>query len=460
MVSKRPICQESSKWRLRSAGLANAAGPMHISSSVPDEFESALDDAAFTTPEGVERPLDYLRSRILARHTHAMLRVTAYLEPGIRAPGLNLWLLEVLAACCLCFDGPWIAVGDWNMEPHELSQAGWFDTVDVRVFSTPTVSCAGGAGAVLDYFVVSEAVAHLVQQVEVEDISPTEPTLASQTLTQSFVLGSQGLGTTRSLSRRRCLWDHEDRRSASIRPARLERSPTTWSLLGWSGCAQPRLLGAASTTHAELNAGLVLGRSKWLVIEHVSLAQASRKDTRKGCSKKAAAWRALRRSVAQAVSKFAVWRKGRNREHTPQRSVHAVASVALPHLGPWEPGWEFPSMAALADTLHKAVASENWTDVVRQVMLFIECHTQLPVHFSGAESADSGRRKLAWSPAGQVHAFTQIGIDSGEQCTLAGPELLASKWATVVGRAWGGGEAARRPGRLGRSFAKTLTRRG
>ena len=66
-------------------------------------------------------------------------------------------------------------MGDWKMEPHKLAQAGWLHIVDGRVFSTPTDTCAGGAGAVLDYFVVSTAMAHLVQQVEVDDNSPTTP---------------------------------------------------------------------------------------------------------------------------------------------------------------------------------------------------------------------------------------------------------------------------------------------
>ena len=156
------------------------AGPLHISSSVPAEFESMLEEAAVLAPGGVEQPLHYLRSRILARHTHATLKrgvtfVTVYLEPGMRASGLNLWLLEVLAACILCFDGPWIAMGDWNLEPQEVSQAGWLDTVNGMVFASSAATCAGGAGAVLDYFVVSEAMAHLVQQVEVIDNSPTTP---------------------------------------------------------------------------------------------------------------------------------------------------------------------------------------------------------------------------------------------------------------------------------------------
>ena len=170
-LSKRHICQELSKWRLRSAGLANAAGwllsrtqkwwpsimrptgavvaiagPLHISTSVPTEFESMLGEAAELAPEGVERPLHYLRSRILARHTHAMLKrgvtlVTVYLEPGMRASGLNLWLLEVLAACILCFDGPWIAMGDWNLEAKDLAQAGWLETVSGKVFSIGSNLC-------------------------------------------------------------------------------------------------------------------------------------------------------------------------------------------------------------------------------------------------------------------------------------------------------------------------------
>ena len=91
------------------------AGPQHISSSLPTEFEAMLGEAAVLAPEGLEHRLQYLRSRILARHFHAVLKrgvtlVTVYLEPGMRASELNLWLLEVLAACIFCFDGPWIAM--------------------------------------------------------------------------------------------------------------------------------------------------------------------------------------------------------------------------------------------------------------------------------------------------------------------------------------------------------------
>ena len=66
-------------------------------------------------------------------------------------------------------------MGDWNLEPTELAQAGWLDNVDSKVLSTKTVTCAGGAGSVIDNLVVSAAMAHLVQQVKVVENSPTTP---------------------------------------------------------------------------------------------------------------------------------------------------------------------------------------------------------------------------------------------------------------------------------------------
>ena len=94
-LSKRHICQESSKWRpqTRWAAVSQDAewastGPQHISSSEPTEFESMLGEAADLAPEGVEHPLQYLRCRVLARHIHAMLKrgvtlVTVCLEPSM-----------------------------------------------------------------------------------------------------------------------------------------------------------------------------------------------------------------------------------------------------------------------------------------------------------------------------------------------------------------------------------------
>ena len=79
------------------------------------------------------------------------------------------------------------------MEPKDLAQAGWLDTVNGKVAATSAATCAGGAGAVLDYFVLSGAMAHLVQQVKVVDNSPTTPH-SPVCHPNGHVLGSQGIG--------------------------------------------------------------------------------------------------------------------------------------------------------------------------------------------------------------------------------------------------------------------------
>ena len=85
-----------------------------------------------------------------------------------------MWLWEVLAACILCFDGPWIAMGDWNLEPQDLSQVGWLDTVNGKVFAPSAAACAGEA-----QFSTTSCYPrrwHIwCKQVKVVDNSPTTP---------------------------------------------------------------------------------------------------------------------------------------------------------------------------------------------------------------------------------------------------------------------------------------------
>ena len=64
-------------------------------------------------------------------------------------------------------------MGDWKMEPAALTQASWTDLTSGKVVATTDVLCAGGAGSCLDNFVVSLAVAHMVQGVVRVEKSPT-----------------------------------------------------------------------------------------------------------------------------------------------------------------------------------------------------------------------------------------------------------------------------------------------
>ena len=391
------------------------AGPQHISSSVPTEFEGMLGEAAFLAPEGLEHALQFLRSRILAGHIHAMLK-----------RGVTLWLLEVLAACILCFDGPWIAMEDWNMDPKDLAQAGWLDTVNGKVAATSAATYAGGAGAVLDYFVLSEAMAHLVQQVKVVDNSPTTPhSPVSFTLTTTSwghrVLARRRpkpfptevpVGPRRQEEQFEWTWAAEDR------PVDLE----AW--LEWLRAAEAAWSRIHDLCGTQRRPYLV--RSKGLVIEHVSLGQATRNDTRRRCSKKAAAWRALRRLVAQVVGSLAAWRKERTSQCTLQWSVNSLASISFPNLGPWDPGWDFPSQEVMAHSLRKAATCGDWAVQVTRVMVFVKSHTQQAVNAAAVDSARCWRRWAKEACQGSAGAAHDVGDGDG----LAGPQLLVKQMPT------------------------------
>ena len=170
-----------------------------------------------------------------------------------------------------------------------------------------------------------------------------------------------------------------------------------------------------------------------MVIEHVSLGQATKNDTRRHCSKKAAAWRAFRRLVAQAVGALAGWRKGRVSQVTLQKSVNLLVSISLLDLGPWDPGWDFPSQEAVAHTLHKAETCGDWASQVTKVMAFVKLHAQQAVNAAAADSARCWRRwakEACQGSAGAAHGFSKAGLDSGDGEGLAGPQLLVNQMGT------------------------------
>ena len=54
-------------------GGVELAGPLHISSEVPANFNATMDDASIMAPEGVQQAREYLRTRNFARHVHPIL---------------------------------------------------------------------------------------------------------------------------------------------------------------------------------------------------------------------------------------------------------------------------------------------------------------------------------------------------------------------------------------------------
>ena len=334
-------------------------------------------------------------------------RYVSHSLPRARHASLDLWLLEVLAARILCFDGPespW-ETGTWSRTICPRPVGSTRSTASFSPLRRP-----GGAGAVLDYFVVAEAMAHLVQQVEVVDNSPTTPHWPVRLTVKATSWGHRVLARKRPKPfLTEALWVRSARRSASIGPGRQRNPPTIWSWHGWSGCAKLQR-GAAFTTSTELSAGPSWEGAKGWSSSTFPSAQVSRKDTRRSCSKKAGAWRSLRRLVAQAVGNLAAWRNGRTSQYTTQRSVHTIASISLLDLGPWDPGWDFPSQEALTHTSCNVECSGDWADQVTRVMLFIMSQKQQVVN---AAAADSARCWGKWAKeayqgsAGAGHASSQ-----------------------------------------------------
>ena len=196
---------------------------VQISSSVPPEFESMLEESAVLAPGGVEQPLQHLRSRILTRHTRAMLKRGVTLV-GMRASGLNLWLLEVLAACILCFDGPWIATGGLELGaarlvPGRLARHGQRQGFCLCGSNVCRRSRRGSR--------------HVVQQVEVMDNSPTTPHWPVRLTLKATSWGHRVLTRKRPKPfPRRCQWDRNARRSTSTGPGQQRNLPPTWN---WRG---------------------------------------------------------------------------------------------------------------------------------------------------------------------------------------------------------------------------------
>ena len=95
-----------------------------------------------------------------------------------------------------------------------------------------------------------------------------------------------------------------------------EKFPTIWSLLGWSGCERRKLPS--------------WGDTKGLVIEHVSLAQATRKDSSKGFNKKARHGRA----PSIVARQWATWLLGGRGGHIAHAAMLSSNSRLSWPLGP------------------------------------------------------------------------------------------------------------------------------
>ena len=88
----------------------------------------------------------------------------------------NMYILEQAAICLKALKGPWIAGGDWNLEPQALEAAGWLKVVGGVVHAPSQPTCHGH---VYDFCVVHKAVSPAVagvQRLEDGGLYPHFPT--------------------------------------------------------------------------------------------------------------------------------------------------------------------------------------------------------------------------------------------------------------------------------------------
>ena len=438
------------------------AGTLRISSSVPTEFESMLEEAAVLAPEGVEHPLHYLRSRILARHTHAMLKrgvalVTVYLEPGLRASGLSLcWRL---ASSASTDPGSQWATGTWSRKicprPARHGQRQGFRPLGSNpcrrsgrgsrplraVRGDGQSGATGRSGRQLSHY----------------------PTLASQT--HSHVLGSQSLGSktaeavphggaggtaTRGGTLRLGLGRGTSCRSGAVvagMAARSRSSAAAFTTSAESSEAFPgeeqrvghrarlsrpghaqRHGGGAAAKRPRLGAPYDASWRRWSAAWPPGGRGEPRSARYNGQSTRLLQFRCPTLALGIQAGNF--------RRKKPWHTLHAK----LQHVG----------------TGHSSSHGSRFSSRVnrnKQSMLRLQIR---PV------AGGNARRTLAMGRQAQHVASPRLAIHDGEVGGLAGPELLVEQMGTwfMVGYAQSQCQAAGRPGGLGRDIAKKLTRRG
>ena len=67
-----------------------------------------------------------------------------YLETGIGLSGGNLKVLEKMLQHIISHGVPWVAVGDWKVDPEEVMQQEWVQRMGCKVMAPPEPTCHVG----------------------------------------------------------------------------------------------------------------------------------------------------------------------------------------------------------------------------------------------------------------------------------------------------------------------------
>ena len=120
---------------------------------------------------------------VYAMHWMALVKggvdlLSVYLISGEGPSESNAAICNQVADKLLCLNRPFIIGGDWQMTSEQLESMGWVQRVGgviVQPSSVTPPSCSSGKGRMIDYFVVSKGLEHLVADCYVVQLATTTP---------------------------------------------------------------------------------------------------------------------------------------------------------------------------------------------------------------------------------------------------------------------------------------------
>ncbi len=115
--------------------------------------------------DGVQCGSRALAGRYVRRWLGAICRggihcACIYLHTAQGLSDANLECLDQVAAGLAAMEGPWILAGDFNVTPEQLAASGWLELTKGVIVAPTRPTCNE---RVLDFFVVSECLAHAVK---------------------------------------------------------------------------------------------------------------------------------------------------------------------------------------------------------------------------------------------------------------------------------------------------------
>ena len=112
----------------------------------------------------------WVRSRCLA--------ISVYMDVADKFKVKNRAILLAMGMLIVANALPFVAMCDWNNTPPELADTGWLDTVDAYAIAPHAPTCCTAmakTGSVIDYAVVSNRLASMVDYIMADEDDPFQP---------------------------------------------------------------------------------------------------------------------------------------------------------------------------------------------------------------------------------------------------------------------------------------------